>query len=194
MESLNKELIDILMHSRDIILTRGPTINTNPTGIHHRPRTTALERRGLSKLRKQVVAALRREIADQSDLPEEIQHALESHVPTNPNDENTAGPPTMERLKLLKIHIRKKLHSIDQQHQTKHRQVLIAKRQALYDRRQKIGNPIITGQYKGKNSMQLRALYNDAAEIVRAPDKVKDVNSQSISVPFGLVNSKKKKK
>jgi hypothetical protein len=166
--------VDLLLQARDTILLRGPTTNHNDDNTHYRPRIVSLERQRLSKLRKQIVNLLRAEtVSDTTDLPAEVQSALNDSGTQVRRHSGAGAPlPLHDQLKGLKVAIRKQIQSIDRQHQTQAKQRMIMKRQALYDRRQKIGNQIITGQYKGRNSMQLRALYNDASDVVIAPDQV----------------------
>ena len=61
-------------------------------------------------------------------------------------------------LKQCKAAVAKELSRIDKEHLSKRKQEHIQKQQALIDNKQKIGNQLITGQYKGRNSMALRAI------------------------------------
>ena len=74
-------------------------------------------------------------------------------------------------------------YGIDSEHQTKRKQNAIAKRQALYDQRQKIGNQMITGQFKGRNSMQLRAVKTGEDTVVTDPQAELWKPSQHIIPP-----------
>jgi hypothetical protein len=75
----------------------------------------------------------------------------------------------------VKRHITKAIQQIDHTHNTVTKQKWIAKQQALFEDRQKIGNQIITGQYKGRNSMQLKALQVDTPTIETDPIKVMNI-------------------
>ena len=172
MEELNTQIANQLMQTRDTILAEGPTTLTHPTGHHYRPRLVALQRDGLIKLRKKVVQALRMENLEEAELPAEVSREVEA-IRSKTTAANDDSPPSLrDTLKLVKSNIRKELRRIDTEHQTKRRQNAIAKRQALYDQRQKIGNQIITGQYKGRNSMQLRAIKAGDDTVVTDPKAV----------------------
>lgn len=172
MEELNTQIADQLMQTRDTILAEGPTTLTNPTGHHYRPRLVAVKRDGLIKLRKQVVQALRLENLEEVELPPEVCREIEALQRTEAEQSSNLLPPVRDTLKLLKSKIRKELRIIDKEHQTKRKQNAIAKRQALYDQRQKIGNQMITGQFRGRNSMQLRAIKTGDDRVVTDPNAV----------------------
>ena len=108
---------------------------------------------------------------EEAELPAEVCKAVEA---LNAADERSSSSPQplRESLKQLKSKIRKELRVIDSEHQTKRKQNAIAKRQALYDQRQKIGNQMITGQFKGRNSMQLRAIKTGEETVVTDPKGV----------------------
>jgi hypothetical protein len=65
-----------------------------------------------------------------------------------------------EGLKQLKKDLSNELR-IDQEHAKLCQQEHTKKMQALYDEKQKIGNKIITGQYKGRNNAALQAIKID---------------------------------
>jgi hypothetical protein len=179
MEELNTPITDQLMQTRDTILAEGPTTLTNPTGHHYRPRLVALKRDGLIKLRKKVVQALRLENLEEGELP-----AVEGIRNTTVAGANSNSPPSLrDTLKLLKANIRKELRHIDTEHLTKRKQNAIAKRQALYDQRQKTGNQIITGLYKGRNSMQLRVIKTGDGAVVTDPKVVMEAISSNHCTP-----------
>ena len=171
MEALNTQMADLLLQTRDTMLSEGPTTMTNPTGHHYRPRLVALQRDGLIKLRKKVVQALRQEHVEETELPADVCKALEA-LNTTAERSGTSPQPLKASLKQIKTKIRKELRVIDSEHQTKRKQNAIAKRQALYDQRQKIGNQMITGQFKGRNSMQLRAIKTGEDTVVTDPKGV----------------------
>lgn len=171
MESLNKELTDALVAARDTLLEEGPTQQPNPTGRHYRPRQVALKRTRLAWLQKQIVYALRMEPTDLQQLSPQIQQALDQLIEDQPTREDV---PLQDSLKALKRHTRKQIQAIDKKHKTKKQQARRVKLQALYDKKQKIGNQIITGQYKGRNNMQLRAIETAEGVVVTEPTAVQD--------------------
>jgi hypothetical protein len=141
-------------------------------------RSDALKRNGLIKLRKKVVQVLRMDNLAETELPAEVSKEVDALRSTSKEDNNSSHPSLRDTLKLLKTKIRKELRLIDTEHQTKRKQNAIAKRQALYDQRQKIGNQLITGQYKGRNSMQLRAIKTGDDTVVTDPKAVMEAITQ----------------
>ena len=179
MERLGQVVITALAKVRDTVLEHGPTVRQYPAGYHYKPRTIAKKRQRLVALKKEIAHMLRtaptspqnthprpdHPYAPQETMPEPqvvlppvvhslpLQQALQTVLSSHPQLEDP-----QEHLKLCKAAVAKELQKIDQEHLSKMKQERIQKQQALVDNNQKIGNQLITGQYRGRNSMALRAI------------------------------------
>ena len=178
MERLGHAVITTLARVRDTVLQHGPTTRQYPAGYHYKPRAIAKKRQRLAALKKEIASMLRNTPPSRQnpylpldcplDPPEDqtglhnppsaapslpLQQALQNVISGHPNP----GDHRIH-LKLCKAAFAKELRSIDKEHLSKTKQEHIQKQQALVDRNQKIGNQLITGQYKGRNSMALRVI------------------------------------
>ena len=152
--TLGEQIIDLLTAVRDTVLTEGPTVQSNPSGFHLYPRGVARQRKVIKANVKQVAAAIRHQddtLISGSALQKKWE-ALQLEDPARTPEEG---------LKQLKKDLSKELRTLDQEHSKLCQQEHLKKMQALYDNKQKIGNKMITGQYKGKNNAALQAIQTE---------------------------------
>ena len=153
-DALGDQIIDLLTGVRDTALNSGPTVQHDPAGHHMYPRGTAKARKRIKANTKQVATAIRHQDATLivEPLLKEKWETLQEASPLQAPEEG---------LKQLKRDLGKELRTIDREHAKLCQQEHLRKMQALYDDKQKIGNKIITGQYKGRNSAALHAIHTE---------------------------------
>ena len=179
MEKLGQIVITTLAKVRDTVLQHGPTTRHYPAGYHYKPRTIAKKRRRLISLKKEIARMMHPSHPCPHNIYEHLDHisgtdseARQEHHNLPPGTPSTplqqalhailSGHPDSgdikAHLKLCKAAVAKELYKTDKEHLSKSKQERIQKQQTLIDNKQKIGNQLITGQYKGRNSMALRAI------------------------------------
>ena len=183
MNELGEELTTLLCQVRDTVITHGPTVATNPTGLHMYPRTVKGKVKHLRSLRKQVAQAISRQdtaFVTDPDLLQELAELQDNHPDQDPD----------MCLKNLKQLLNKRMKAIDKWHLKVCQQGHIRKQQELYDRKQKLGNHIIIGQYKSKNNAALHAVQIATGTITTDPEQIMEVMEEyytdKMAAPSGI--------
>ena len=169
-DALGDQIIDLLTGVRDTALNSGPTVQHNSAGHHMYPRGTAKARKRIKANTKQVATAIRHQDATLIVEPmlKEKWETLQEASPLQAPEEG---------LKQLKRDLGKELRTIDREHAKLCQQEHLRKMQALYDDKQKIGNKIITGQYKGRNSAALHAIHTEEG-LITDPQAIVEIIEQ----------------
>jgi exonuclease III/ribonuclease HI len=153
-ETYAAEVMDILHGVRNTVWDTAPKVISSGNGLHRRPRGATRQRRALIRLRQDIVRAL------QSGENRDLQDAQGIQKLAQIQQEN----PHKDQETVLHDLLRdtaKEIRAIDRKHSSRAAQEHIQKLRALIDRKQKVGNKIITGQYKGTNSMALKVIEVD---------------------------------
>ena len=172
MERLSRCLVNLLLKARDTTLQKGATTIGNTSCKHYRPRRVSIRRTNLAKIKRQIIVALREDTVHADELPPKLKSKREQLLA---EQQKCQLLPLSKQLRILKVKVTKEMQAIDKEHHTQRKQTHIMKRQALYDTRQKVGNQIITGQYRGRNSMALKAIQTGETTVVTSPDRIREV-------------------
>ena len=153
-DHMGEQLLDLLMLVRDTVMEHGPTVRTNHKGHHMYPRGVSQSRKKIKEKRKQIARAIHHNDPQLLTAPV-LKARLEEQQEEAPHQ-------TPEQiLKAMKRELSKELQMLDREHTTIYEQERIRKLRALFDTKQKIGNKIMTGQYKGRNNAALHAIHTD---------------------------------
>jgi len=164
-EAYAAEVMDILHGVRDTVYATAPKVVSNTNGIHRRPRGATRKRKALIRMRKDIVRALQAgdtEAVQDTNGMQRMAHLQRDH-PHKASE---------EILQDLLRDTARELRDIDKKHASLAAQQQVQKMRALIDRKQKVGNKIITGQYKGTNSMALKVIEVDGQTYTTPEDVI----------------------
>ena len=153
-DHMGEQLLDLLMLVRDTVMEYGPTVRTNHRGHHMYPRGVSQSRKKIKEKRKQIARAIRNQDPQLLTSP-----ALKARLEEKQEEDPHQTPE--QTLKAMKKELSKELEMIDREHTTLYEQERTQKLRALFDTKQKIGNKIMTGQYKGRNNAALHAIHTN---------------------------------
>ena len=147
-DSMGKEISDILVQAMEIAKEVCPQSCTNPLGLSHRPRSVQRHRKLLMQQKYVVLTKMGSTIQS----PE----TLASRIHLN------------RQLRQLKSTIQ----SIDRKHHSYNKQLFLRQQQHLMDKRQSQGNKKLTGKYKPRNELELIIVRKQNGDITTDPHDI----------------------